>query len=98
MQISFHVDSSIKIEKWNENIFPASGCLSVNVVHSMRQKWGDSVYSADEISLHGTREQVRAFCGASLTRPRAKTFASVSSTDTNGCVRIAAGITPISRN
>lgn len=61
MMVSFHVDSTIKIEGWKEDIFPAAGCLSVSIVHSMRNKWGDTVYSAGELSLHGTRDDIRAF-------------------------------------
>ena len=62
MQIAFHTDSTIKAEGWSDTIFPdANGCISIAVTHSMRHPWGDTVYSHGELSLHGTKDSIRAF-------------------------------------
>jgi len=65
MQIAFHTDSTIKAEGWSDytiTILPdANGCISVAVTHSMRHPWGDTVYSHGELTLHGTKDSIRAF-------------------------------------
>lgn len=61
MQISFHVDSTIKAEGWMEDFPDNRGCISLAINHSTRNPWGDAVHSQGELSLHGSRDSIRAF-------------------------------------